>query len=64
MNWIPCDREMPDTDQTVLLSCPTESEPVQAGFFDSEFGVFRNLHMEIVIVSHWQPMPEPAGGAA
>lgn len=49
--------EMPDADETVLVHCPKEDEPVWLGFFDGED--WRTVDVECIEVTHWMPLPEP-----
>jgi hypothetical protein len=47
----------PDADETVLIYCPRENEPVWLGHLDGD--AWRNIEGHEVTVSHWAPMPEP-----
>ena len=59
-NWRECADELPDTDETVLISSPTADEPVWLGFHDGDR--WRNVDGQISPeVTHWAPMPEPPG---
>jgi hypothetical protein len=64
-DWISVRKQLPDSDTTVMVHCPKESEPVWLGYWDSEYGTWRTIDHAPVTVTHWQHLPEvPKKGKA
>lgn len=59
LHWTCADKELPDSDETVLLYMPdAESEPVWPGYFEYD-GSWRLADgMPACRVTHWMPFPE------
>lgn len=48
---------MPDSDITVLVTCPDGAEPVWFGYHDGE--CWRAVDGSRIPVTYWQPLPDP-----
>ena len=60
--WICADKQLPDSEETVLLYMPdAECEPVWPGYFDHYGDMEWRLAdgMPAGRVTHWMPFPEP-----
>lgn len=54
--WIPVAAELPDADETVLVSCANGSDPVWLGYYED--GTWRDVDgSDIEHVTHWLPLP-------
>ena len=62
--WMPCSRELPDSDLTVMIFQAEGDEPVWLGFHDGE--VWRRVdgvRCKGKAISHWRELPAgPDGG--
>jgi hypothetical protein len=59
-DWIPCDKELPDDCETVILFLPSHDDPVQVGFHgDDGWMDYNGRAFNAGLVTHWQPLPEP-----
>ncbi|MGV3483429.1 MAG: hypothetical protein ACO1RT_03305 [Planctomycetaceae bacterium] len=51
--------DLPDSDVTVLVNCPDESEPVWLGYWDSHDGVWRCVEGNVLDRPvYWAELPE------
>lgn len=61
VQWRPVS-DPPDSDLTVLVHCPQESEPVFVGWLDGD--AWRDVHGMRIRVAHWADLPPPPGGGS
>lgn len=56
--WIDCEVELPKTDETVLVYCFTEFDPIYAAFYNQKEWLTINLTPIPYPISHWMPLPQ------
>ncbi len=59
MNWIPVTERLPDSDITVMIATPDESEPVWLGYYSGDDGWLFADGMPAENVTHWMDLPAP-----
>jgi hypothetical protein len=63
MSWTPVKESLPDADTTVIVHCPTASEPIWLGYFGTvdllDTPRWRDVEGMPIKVTHWQHLPEP-----
>lgn len=58
--WIPCSRQLPDSDESVMTFAPDSCEPVWPGYHDGDrWKDIIGGSMKDGTVTHWMPFPEP-----
>lgn len=61
-NWIPTDKALPDSNETVIVHSADCDPPVWLGYIED--GEWWHIDGWPAPVTHWMPMPEPPEGAA
>lgn len=56
LQWISVTEKLPDSDLTVMVYAPDESESVWMGYFDE--GMWRDIEGRRIGVTHWAPLPD------
>lgn len=57
MDWIACDKELPDADMLVLTFAPNDSSPVWPAVLEGDG--WRGLECGMIYgVTHWANLPE------
>jgi hypothetical protein len=57
IEWFRVEQALPDSDTTVMIQCPTESEPVWIGWYDAEEREWYSADAMPVAVTAWADMP-------
>lgn len=57
MYWIAVADEIPDSDITVLVYAPAQTDPVWLGYHDGD--VWLSVDGTPIDVTHWADLPEP-----
>ncbi len=59
LQWIDAEKELPDSDTTVLIHCPIGDDPVWFGYHDGEkWHTADGEPLEAEFVDHWANLPE------
>jgi hypothetical protein len=57
MQWVACDKRLPEHEEIVLVYTYTGIDIYQ--FLDNQFYHYENGYVQNNVVTHWMPLPKP-----
>ena len=57
MQWVACDKRLPEDEEIVLVYTYTGIDIYQ--FLDNQFYHYENGYVQNNVVTHWMPLPKP-----
>ena len=57
MQWVACDKQLPEQEEIVLVYTYTGIDIYQ--FLDNQFYHYENGYVQNNVVTHWMPLPKP-----
>lgn len=59
-SWIPCSRQMPDSDETVMTYAPDSNEPIWPAYHNGDQWMdLMNTPIDDATITHWMSFPKP-----